>query len=117
MRSSGLPGNLCSQTLVMLRADIHFFRGGQRHSHGPCAATATASSCARLLATFPVTHSNAPFGQIVYTQRIPKCLRQFLEFEHFFGIGLFVDAMQRRDSALFQILGDRLVCGEHEFLD
>ena len=55
-----------------------------------------------------VTHGDPPLGEIVHAQRIAEGLREFLEFEHFLGIGLFVDAMERGDAALFEILRRRL---------
>jgi hypothetical protein len=44
-------------------------------------------------------------------------VRQFLEFQNALGVGLFVDAMQRRHAQIFKIARDSLIGREHEFFD
>ena len=57
------------------------------------------------------------FGKTRHAQRIAEGLRQFLEFEHLFRIGLFMNAVQRSQAAPVQVLRDGLVGGEHELFD
>ena len=64
-----------------------------------------------------MAHGDAALGEIVHAERIAEGVGQFFELEHFFRVGLFVDAVQRGDAAFFEILRDGFVRGEHEFFD
>ena len=44
-------------------------------------------------------------------------MRQLFKFEHFLGIGLFVNAVKRGDTAQLQVVRHGLVRGEHELFD
>ena len=115
----GFAGNFFRQPLIMLRANVHFVRGGQRDAHGPHAAPGRCSSRARACGRHhvPCFTANAALGEIVHAQRIAESLREFLEFQHVLRIGLFVHAMQRGDAALFEISRDGFIRREHEFFD
>ena len=111
MRSSGLPAIFSREPLVVLRADVDFLRGRHRDAHRPHASAARRAwlrVLARLRPHAPVPHGDAALGKILDAERIAERLRQLLEFEHFFRVGLFVDAMQRSDAALLEILARRL---------
>ena len=62
-------------------------------------------------------HGNDALDQVFDPQGIAKRARQFLEFQDFLGIGLFVDAVKRREAAPDEIAGDGAVRGEHELFD
>ncbi len=62
-------------------------------------------------------YGDAPLGEIVYAERVAEGVGKFFKFENLFGVGLFVDAVQRGDAALLEILRDRFVRGEHELFD
>ena len=119
MRSSGLPAIFLREPLIMLRADLELLRAGKRRPpwavralrlRRPRPARAGAADAA-------VAHRDAPLGNSGNAERIAECLRHLFEFEHLLGIGLFVNAMQRTQTALLQVSRDGLVGGEHELLD
>ncbi len=49
---------------------------------------------------FAVTHSNFALIEIFDAERIAESAGQFLKFQNFAGVGLFVDAMQGLDGAV-----------------
>ena len=56
-------------------------------------------------------------GQRAYSQRVSESGGDDFEVVDAFGVGLFVDAVERGDAFIFQIVGDALVRREHEFFD
>ena len=56
-------------------------------------------------------------GKRPYSERVSEGGGDYLEVIDAFGVGLFVDAVERRDAFIFQIVGDAFVGGEHEFFD
>ncbi len=112
----GLTRYFFGEALVMLRDYVNFFSRRQRHSHGP-QSTPPFASCSRGGLHLPMLHRDPPLRQILDAQRIAERLCQFFEFEYFLWIGLLVNAVQRRDSALLEVLRNGLVRREHELLD
>ena len=56
-------------------------------------------------------------GQCAYSERVSEGGGDDFEVVYAFGVGLFVDAVERGDAFIFQIVRDALVRREHEFFD
>src|SRR6202050_2881616 len=109
-------GYFLREALIVLRTNIHFIGGGQCDRHrAHAAALSTAGS--RLPADRAVADGYAALREIFDSQGIAESLGEFLEFENFFWVGFFVNAMERSDSSLFQVLRDGFIGGEHKFFD
>src|SRR5579875_246834 len=108
----GLSGDLRGKTLVMLRANIHLI-GGKGDLHRARAATAFTAG----RADAAVAHGNTALGEIFDAEGVTEGAGKLFEFENFLGVGLFVNAMERRDFAALEIGRDGFVCCEHELLD
>ena len=55
--------------------------------------------------------------QRAHSQRVSESGGDHFEVVHAFGVGLFVDAVERGDAFIFQIVRDALVRRQHEFFD
>src|SRR5487761_166917 len=108
----GLAGELLREPLIMLRANVEV-GAGQRDFHGSRAAMAFAARGPHL----PVAYRDSTLRQILDAHGIAKGARKSLKFQNLFRIGLFVNAMEGGDTAVFEIAGDRLVRREHKLLD
>ncbi len=64
-----------------------------------------------------MAHRDFALVQIFDAQRIAEGARQLFEFQNFFGVGLFVHAMERFDAALQDVTVDRAIGGQHEFFN
>src|SRR5437016_14487534 len=49
--------------------------------------------------------------------RVIKTEHEFAKLCQFFWVWIFVDPIDGRNRALFQLARDRFVCGQHEFFD
>ena len=64
-----------------------------------------------------MAHRNFPLVQIFNAERIAERARQLFEFQNFFGVGLFVHAMERFDAALQDVTVYCAIGGQHEFFN
>ena len=102
-----LARDLLRQLLIHARRDVDVFRDLQR-----LGALSGAGAFAPLgLELHPLDRQRAD------AQRIAETRGDGLEVHHALGIGLLVDAIQRRDALVLEIAGDALVGRQHELLD
>jgi hypothetical protein len=64
-----------------------------------------------------MANSDFALMKILDAKRVTEGAGEFLEFENFTGVGLFVDAMEGFESKLEKILSDGTIGCEHEFFD
>ena len=102
----------------MLRRDAEIV-GGQSDALLALAAFAVRIGAAGFCGSrdAAVAHDDFALVEILDAQGIAKSAGEFLEFQDFAGIGLFVHAMKGLDATGIELVIDGAIGGEHELLD
>ena len=107
MRSSGLP-SIFSVSFWYMRGVMACPAGFRVSRIAPRAVTRRVARAAGL---------DALHGQRADAERVAEAGRDFFELDNALGVGLFVNAVERRRRRALPACGDAFVGGQHEFLD
>ena len=102
-----LARNLLHQLLIHTRRHVHFFRQLHYGSAPPAA----------IMRPFVRARLHALDRQRAHAQRVTEAGRNGFKVVNLFGVGLFMDAVEAGNSAVFQVAGDCFVGCQHELLD
>ena len=112
-----LAGDLLCEPLVMLRPDLEVLSVRKRDDHRAVSRTSILPAAAPRAGKPPMADGYALFRQIGDPQRISKSVCELFEFKDFLRVWLFMNAVQRRNAARFEIFRHCLIGNQHKLLD